>query len=704
VIEAGRAYIVRSLPALLVFALSTFALAASLSLRGSVTDPAGAAVGKAEISLTAIETGLVQHATTNDAGEFGFSDLAPGKYRLFVSAPGFKVAIQEVTLGVGGTESIRVTLPVGVTEEVVEVSSQPPVVYNAIFSPVYPGTADQIYDKQEVTVRFFIGPPDQKNGLSPQNWAVNPKILRVKGMLPLSVTANCVPCARDSVQTQPITYTGKTLRSSEAIFKFVPSRNLASKEGVGQLIFSIATNGLELDRFVASIFIGQRSKEVVFHNSHVFSSELPEAEGADLTLILSGDPTGGLSVQLDPSNPDLLSRFRGRHLSAGHLRPFSIAINQNDLQVSTFKTYVQLRSIIDQYDKPLQQALSGGPGAGVVLSSSAAIQFNPEDYKKVLNLFGDVGTTLYRRLFVDDAVDPNLRDLMAEFKNFDIPGKTVHVRISAKNLYFPWQLLHPPGNSDEKLFWGIRYVLTVDSLGRRSEGPLPGSLHMDKNSNQVFAAYRGDPGSPPDEVSELASQQLSHYKQKFSDNVHLAQSNDELMQLLKLSGTSVTTILAYTHGTSGVEFQTLPNGAVTAAVDIRGPRLLFANNNYITPSNIESLMNDLDETHPTLFDASPLIFLNACETGAAGMAPLYGPSFPDTLLRMGARGVIATESPVWAYFAYHFGNDLIDELSMGVTAPEALFETRIKYLTLKNPLGLLYSYYGAPDVRIESSN
>jgi hypothetical protein len=65
----------------------------------------------------------------------------------------------------------------------------------------------------------------------------------------------------------------------------------------------------------------------------------------------------------------------------------------------------------------------------------------------------------------------------------------------------------------------------------------------------------------------------------------------------------------------------------------------------------QSLMNDLDEGHTTFFEANPLVFLNACETGTGGLGPFSGPSFPDTLLLMGARGVIATESPVWAYFA-----------------------------------------------------
>jgi hypothetical protein len=36
----------------------------------------------------------------------------------------------------------------------------------------------------------------------------------------------------------------------------------------------------------------------------------------------------------------------------------------------------------------------------------------------------------------------------------------------------------------------------------------------------------------------------------------------------------------------------------------------------------------------------------------------------------------------------------------GVSAPGALLQTRTDFLKAHNPLGLLYSYYGGPDVKI----
>lgn len=694
---------------LLLVLYSTASSSVSLVLRGTVIDSSGAAIVNAKVILVALDTSESRTTVSNATGDFSFSDLSPGKYRLAVLSTGFKGVIKDISIGVGQTESVRIQLD---TEELKGAGRPPPPpeppVYNAIFKPVYPGTTTQLYDGQRTRVRFFVGPSDSTNGLSLKNWSVNPKILSAKGIVPLSVTMNCTPCATNSVQTQAITYDAKKKRSSEAVFAFVPTVKLA-RTGVSNLIFSVSTKGVELDRIVADVGIGQRAVPAAMQSEHAFSAELPSGVNSDLTLIFSSEPSGDLSVQIDPANPDLIAKFNKRHLAGGQLRRFPISVNETELQLFAFNAYVNLRGIVDQYDKPVQQALAAGPSGGTQLSSSASVKFNAGDYKKVVGLLNDVGTLFYRRLFVDEGVDPDLRDLMLAVRNFDIPGRPLRLRISAKNLHFPWQLLHPPASSDEKLFWGFRYILTVDSLGRSTEGRLPGPLIMDSNSNQIFVVYKEDggssqcptsPESSKDEVSQLACLQLAHYKQDFGSKVQEVHSNTELLQLLKSSGATLKTLVAYAHATSGMEFQTQPNGAVTAAPDIRGPRLLFASDNFVTPFDIESLMNNLDESHTSFFKDNPLVFLNACETGTGGLGLFGGPSFPVTLLHMGARGVIATESPVWAYFAYHFGNDLIDELRKGVPAPEALFKIRQNYLGAGNPLGLLYSYYGAPDVQI----
>src|SRR5919108_3720227 len=50
------------------------------SVTGTVTDPSGAAVVNAGISLTNTATGQVRHATSNTVGDFLFANLGAGLY------------------------------------------------------------------------------------------------------------------------------------------------------------------------------------------------------------------------------------------------------------------------------------------------------------------------------------------------------------------------------------------------------------------------------------------------------------------------------------------------------------------------------------------------------------------------------------------------------------------------------------------------
>ena len=60
------------------------------SLRGTVTDPSGAAIRGAEVQLRG--PGPEQNQTTNEIGEYSFSPLRPGKYQIGITATGFSVA------------------------------------------------------------------------------------------------------------------------------------------------------------------------------------------------------------------------------------------------------------------------------------------------------------------------------------------------------------------------------------------------------------------------------------------------------------------------------------------------------------------------------------------------------------------------------------------------------------------------------------
>src|SRR3954447_26730044 len=60
------------------------------SLTGVVTDSGGAVLPNAAVKVTNTETAQEVSETTNAAGSFTFSNLAPGPYDIAIQAPGFR--------------------------------------------------------------------------------------------------------------------------------------------------------------------------------------------------------------------------------------------------------------------------------------------------------------------------------------------------------------------------------------------------------------------------------------------------------------------------------------------------------------------------------------------------------------------------------------------------------------------------------------
>src|SRR5262245_5564778 len=84
----------------LLFSSQAFAQVAGATLSGTVTDPSGAAIGGAKISITNKATGVVRDVTTDTAGIYTAPNLLPGDYEVTTGASGFSTAKANVTLTV----------------------------------------------------------------------------------------------------------------------------------------------------------------------------------------------------------------------------------------------------------------------------------------------------------------------------------------------------------------------------------------------------------------------------------------------------------------------------------------------------------------------------------------------------------------------------------------------------------------------------
>ncbi len=92
------------------------------SITGTVTDPSGAAVVSAQVTVSSPERGINRTTTTNDSGDFLVAGLSPGSIDVAVTAKGFKkYEAKGVILGVGQKARADVALQVGTSTTEVEV-------------------------------------------------------------------------------------------------------------------------------------------------------------------------------------------------------------------------------------------------------------------------------------------------------------------------------------------------------------------------------------------------------------------------------------------------------------------------------------------------------------------------------------------------------------------------------------------------------
>src|SRR5215472_6461196 len=109
---------------LFLAALATPAFAQEATIVGTVTDPSGAAVADAKVTLTNTDTGVVKVLTTNDAGQYTAVDIHIGHYDIKAEAGGFKTEERKgMILQVGDRSRADFQLTVGGSQEMVTVEA-----------------------------------------------------------------------------------------------------------------------------------------------------------------------------------------------------------------------------------------------------------------------------------------------------------------------------------------------------------------------------------------------------------------------------------------------------------------------------------------------------------------------------------------------------------------------------------------------------
>jgi hypothetical protein len=94
-------------------------------IQGTVTDPNGAVLAGASITVKNVNTGFERTVSTNSDGFYSAPLLPLGKYRVTASANGFSTTILEnVEVTIGNTIALNISLKVGTASETVDVTTE----------------------------------------------------------------------------------------------------------------------------------------------------------------------------------------------------------------------------------------------------------------------------------------------------------------------------------------------------------------------------------------------------------------------------------------------------------------------------------------------------------------------------------------------------------------------------------------------------
>jgi len=139
-------------------------------LRGTVTDPSGAAVAGANVQLQADGGRTIASTSTDTAGTFLFSGVAEGNYQLQLERPGFRTDILTGLNIQAGENVMNAKLELGAASETVQVAAQAPVVASSNSQAAERRTLPELKGKN--SLELLVASPDFRSVASPDGKSV----------------------------------------------------------------------------------------------------------------------------------------------------------------------------------------------------------------------------------------------------------------------------------------------------------------------------------------------------------------------------------------------------------------------------------------------------------------------------------------------------------------------------------------------------
>ena len=119
---------VTALIALVLFSTVSFGQNTnSVDIRGSITDPSGAAVPDVSVTIVNTDTGVSKALTTNSAGIYDAVSVLPGHYQITFAKQGFEKLVRSGIDVTVGTATVDGQLTVGATQTEIQVTAEAPL-------------------------------------------------------------------------------------------------------------------------------------------------------------------------------------------------------------------------------------------------------------------------------------------------------------------------------------------------------------------------------------------------------------------------------------------------------------------------------------------------------------------------------------------------------------------------------------------------
>jgi hypothetical protein len=225
-------------------------------LSGVVTDPSGAAVPEATLTVTHLETNVARTVRTDAHGRYQAAALPPGRYRVAVAAAGFAAARRdELVLVLGQAAQLDFPLELAGTQEEVTVTAAAALVdptSSAVASVVGPQQIEGLPINLRNFLSFSVITPGVTNDRTPQQGASATSGLSFGGQRARS--NNIMVDGLDN--NDPIVGAVRATFSQEAIQEFQVLTNSYSAEfgkasgGIVNIVTKSGTNDLHGNAFL----------------------------------------------------------------------------------------------------------------------------------------------------------------------------------------------------------------------------------------------------------------------------------------------------------------------------------------------------------------------------------------------------------------------------------------------------------------------